>query len=163
MNSNNIFNVNFAKLVLDITPQKLHKPKLLAWLNTYISSLVNVYNNLIKFRKSIKYQLGVTPQVASLERMLNDKFDFTARGIYIIDGVDKPVVYLFRRIENKPVYFFLRSENKPIKMFTRGESGALTNDFIVMVPMPILFDFSEMASLIRTYKLIGTKFKIQRF
>jgi len=107
--------------------------------------------------------MSVTPQVCFLEKLLNDRYDYTNRGIYIIDGKDFAPLYIYRRDELKPVYISKRAENKPKYIYTRGESGVIKDDFIVMVPMPVVFDMAEMASLIRVYKLAGTKFKIQRF
>lgn len=96
-----------------------------------------------------------------LEKLLNDRYDFTLRRIYIDDGVDKPPFYIFQPAELKPKYIRQRSENVPKRIYTGGESGSLTDDFIVFTPAGLVFETPEMTSLVKAYKLAGTKFKIQ--
>ena len=117
----------------------------------------------MQFRKAKLYQLLITPQVCYLEKMLNDRFDFTNRGIFIDDAKDKAPLYIFRRDELKPKYIYRRIENKPVYIYTRGESGTIKDDFIVFVPIQLRVNRPEMISLIKQYKLAGTKFKIQTF
>ena len=163
MTNNETYNINFKKLVRWLTPNRLRMPIMLAWLQLLVSPVVSIYVSFLAFRKQKLYELGISPLVPDIERMLRDKYDFTLRRIYIGDAQDKPTTYLYNRQENKPIYLRKRSEAQPKFLYTRGESGLLQDDFIVWVPMDIVFDFLEMGTLIRKYILPGMRFKIQRF
>lgn len=158
-----VYDINFKKLVRWLTPSRLRRPKMLAWLNLLVNPIVKIYVDFLAFRKQKIYELGISPLVVDIERLLRDRYDFTQRRIYIGDAQDKQTTYIYNRQENKPVYIKKRSEGQPKFLYTRGESGLLQDDFIVWVPMDIVFDFIEMGTLIRKYVLPGMRFKIQRF
>lgn len=157
-----IYDVDFAALVRWLIPLPLRKTKIVAWLNVLASPVVYLYQDFLLFKTAKLYQLKITPQVCYLEMLLNDRFDFTTRGIRIVDGVDMPPTYIFQDAELKPLYIRQTAEAAPpVYIYTDGESGALTDDFIIEVPAAVVFDDAEMKSLVKVYKLAGTKFKIQ--
>lgn len=159
-----VYDILFSKLGKWILPKYLRtKANCGAFVNICISYFNIVYQDLLRFRKQKLYELSITPQKPYLEMLLNDKYDFTLRRIYIEDGIDKPAPYIYQRAEVKPMYIRKRSEAMPKTIYTRGESGDLKDDFVVFVPMDVVFEFEEMGSLIKIYKLAGVKFKIQRF
>jgi hypothetical protein len=162
--SDKIYDINFGKAVRWNIRRKKRKPKILALLNAMAKPIALIHRDFLKYRKAKLYQLMITPQKCYLERLLNDRYDFTQRRIYIDDGIDHPPTFIYRSTELKPLYIYRSSENKPKKyIYTRGESGDLKDDFIVFVPLDISFESAEMISLIKQFKLAGTKFKIQRF
>lgn len=144
-----------------LTPYFIQNPKMNAWLSIIIQPVTYVYNDLLNFRTQKLYQLSITPQVTFLQKLLNDRYDYTQRRIRIVDAIDKPPVYLFVRTELKPKYFYARSEAKPIYFFARSESGSITNDFIILIPSLVPFNDLELRSLVNTYKLASKKFSIQ--
>lgn len=144
-----------------LLPDFLRKENMQAWIDIIASPVVFLYQDLLRFRSQKLYELGITPQVVHLERMLNDRYDFADRRITIVDGVEYDPIYLFGREEVKPVYFYARSEDAPVTVYTRGESGDLTNDFVVLVPAAVTFDINEMTSLVKSNKLPSMRFKIQ--
>jgi hypothetical protein len=95
--------------------------------------------------------------------MLNDRYDYVLRRIYIADTEEFPPLYLYRRDEDKPVWLYRRSEALPVYLFTRAEGALYADDFIVMVPKDISFNQQEMRSLVFRKRLPGMKFKIQTF
>jgi hypothetical protein len=121
------------------------------------------YKQFRMYRIGKAYQLLITPQVCYLEKLLNDRFDFTQRRIYIEDGKDKAPKYIFIKPELKPKYLYKNSEAKPMYTYTNGETGVIKDDFIVFVPVSLVFDANEMGGLLRQYKLAGTKFTIQPY
>ena len=161
--NHNIFNIDFNRLATWLVPKFRRKEKLMAFVRLLATPFIYTYNDFLTFKKAKLYQLKITPQKCYLERLLNDRYDFTQRRIYIENGKDKPPFYIFRRDEQKPKYIRRRSENLPKHIYTRGESGILQDDFVVFVPMDIVFAMAEMGSLISVYALAGIKFKIQRF
>lgn len=152
-----IYDIDFSKVVRWNLRRKKRKPRILALLNSMAKPVVLLYQDFLKYRKAKLYQLMITPQKCWLERLLNDRYDFTQRRIYIDDGVDHPPTYIYQDAELKPLYLGTKI------IYTGGESGDLKDDFIVFVPMDLIFEEQEMMSLVKAYKLAGTKFKIQRF
>lgn len=159
----NIYDINYNKLTGWVTPDPLRKTKLLRLLGLLISPIVSLYQTFLLYRSAKLYTLKITPQKCYLELLLNDRYDFTLRRIYIDDSSDKPPLYIYQHAELKPKFIYRRSENNPRYIYTTGESGDIKNDFIVFVPLDISFELAEMISLLKVYKLAGTKFKIQRF
>lgn len=155
--SNKIYDIDFGKVVRWNLRRKKRKPRILALLNAGAKPVVLLYQDFLKYRKAKLYQLMITPQKCWLERLLNDRYDFTQRRIYIDDGVDHPPTYIYQDAELKPLYLGTKI------IYTGGESGDLKDDFIVFVPIDLIFEEQEMMSLVKAYKLAGTKFKIQRF
>jgi len=161
--SDRIYTIDYKKLIQWLTPQILRQSKFIAWMNVLVKPVNFLYQSLLNYRKAKLYQLMITPQKCYLERLLNDRYDYSLRRIYINDGLDKPPFYIFMDSELKPQWLYRHSEAKPDWIFTGGESGTITDDFIVYVPSDITFEQPEMISLVKAYKLAGTKFRIQLF
>jgi hypothetical protein len=157
------FNIDWKKLADWLIPSLLRKGVMMLWVRSLLRPIIDVHQSFLRYKKEKDYQLGITGQVCYLEKMLRDKYDFTLRRIWIDDAQDKPISYIYNRQEAKPLFVRKRSEAMPKIIYTRNENGLLANDFIVWVPMNIVFDFQEMGSLIMAYKLPGVKFKIQRY
>jgi len=151
-----LYDINFDVLKSNLVPERLHRTRLLLFLKFIVSGVVFLYQDLLRFRKQKLYELMITPQVCYLERLLNDRYDFTQRRIFITDGIDKPPFYIFQEAELKPKYLGKAT------IYTAGESGVLQDDFIIYVPFALAFEEAEMRSLAKVYKLAGTQFKIQR-
>ena len=161
MNSK-IYDIVYSKLRTWVVPDKLRKPRLLAMLQVLTYPVEQLYQSFNRYRAAKNYQLYITPQVCYLERLLNDRYDQVSRRIRIVDSIDKPPTYFYRRDESKPVYVQLRSTAQPKYLFTRPETGLIPNDFVITVPASISFEDAEMISLVKGFRLAGKKIKIQR-
>ncbi len=159
------YDIDFDKMVRFNTPEKLQdEPDYLSWMVVLFNPLVKMYNAFLRFCDATIYDLLFTGQVCSLERMLNDKYDFTSRRIYIEDAVLQSPIYLYQDIENKDVDLYTDAENLAVSIFTDGETnGQTSNHFIVFVAVSIAFDATEMRSVIMQKRLVGKRFKIQTF
>ncbi len=160
--NNSVFDIDLNEWVNDNTLQKVRKPNMLTWLHGLTAPLAFVLISIQRFRRQKLYQLAITPQACYLQKLLNDRYDYSQRRIVIVDGQDKPPTYIYRAAELKPLYIKRISENAPKYIYTDGESGNLQDDFVIKVPGVIVFDDAEMRSLVKVYKLAGTQFKIQR-
>lgn len=158
-----IYTIDYLKLLQWQLAYQLRLPKMIAWLNIVVSPVIYVYQLFLKYRKNKLYELSITPQVCRMEALLNDSFDFTLRRIYIDDALEYPPLYLYQDAELKPVYLYQDSENAPQYLFTDGESAALADDFIIFVPVALVYDSLQMRSLVKNFKLPGMKFKIQTY
>lgn len=114
-----------------------------------LQTFVNVW-----FSK-IKYDLAITPQVWSLERMLNDEFDPIARRIVI----EEP--------ETHRGWFFFRATDPQYKKFYFNGRAYFSADtrysgnpgFTVVLPQSVNRS-DRMEGLINKYKLISVKYTI---
>lgn len=163
MISENTYRTDWKRLIRLHTPHFMRMPKWLSFMGILFKPIADVHRWFLSFRLVKNYQLMITPQKCYLERLLNDRFDFSQRRIYIDDGIDRPPTYIFMNVELKPKYLYRSTEQSPVYIYTSGESGDLRDDFIIYVPSSLVFDEIEMSSLTRVYKLAGTKFKIQRY
>ena len=149
-----VFDVNFPNLVNQLLPVRLRRAKMLAWLNILTGPVVYLYNLFTNNRNANLYNLAHNGQVVKLNAALNDAFDNTARRIYISDPVYNDPVYLYQDDEEKPVYIYQDAENKPVWLYQDTEVYAVDGvDFVVNVPMAVLFDMGRMKSLINLYRL----------
>lgn len=159
----NIYDIVYTKINQWLTPPEQQQPKTLALLNAFVRPVLVKYQNFLLYRKAKLYELYITPQKCYLERLLNDRYDNVLRRIYIDDGVDKDPRYIYQVAELKPMFVYTKAEGQPQFIYTLGESGQFTNDFVIFCPQALAFEDAEMTSLVKVYKLAGTKFKIQRF
>lgn len=149
--------------MLWLLPEQLRLPKLKAWLNIAISPVIYLYQLFLQYRKNKLYEISITPQICRMQCLLNDRYDLILRRIYIDDAKEFPPVYLYRDAETKPVYLYRDAEDLPVYLFTDSEGAIIGDDFIVFVPVSIVFDVLEMRSLVKKFKLPGMRFKIQTF
>jgi hypothetical protein len=163
----NRYNIDYNKLILARIPVELRSPEVIAWVTLLCMPFAYLYTVLISFRQAKLYQLSITPQVCYLEKMLNDRYDFLLRRIYIIDGALFDPTYEFLKVENKPNFIYTKAEisaGQPASYdYLKGEIGAFTFDFIVKVPTSLTFNQDEMKGLINTYKLASKIYTIQTF
>lgn len=163
MNAYKVYNINWNNVAAWWIPKPMRKTKFAILVKAALYPLVYVYNSFLNYRDAKIYQLTITPQVCYLERMLNDRYDYTSRRIYITDAEWHLPWFIYKEAENKPQWLYKTSENKPVWLYKEGEAGIAKDDFVVHVPASIAFDQNEMRSLVDGYKLFGTKYTIQLF
>lgn len=160
----NIYDIDLLKLSAWLTPGKVRQPRVLNWIKSLLQPFLYLYVEFVKYRKAKLYQLSITPQVCYLQKLLNDRFDYTSRRILLVDSIDKDPVYIYRRAELKPRYIYRKTENRPKFIYSNSESGLIRDDFIIQIPVALFLaglNTRELTSLVNVYKLAGTKFKIQ--
>lgn len=157
---NNIFNIDYYRLVKLLLPVMLRRPLLLAFMEAIVSPVDTLYGLFSSNRNANLYRLSITPQVCFLEKALNDRFDISRRRIYIEDGVFYDEQYLFTEGEGLDEYVYTPVENKDIYLYTRSETGSGSVDFIVVVPAGLRYNEAEMKALVNMYKLASKTFII---
>lgn len=153
-----MFNIEMSRMAIALVPQRLRQPKLLGYLLALTAPVRTVYNAFTAARNSNLYRLSHNGQVCYLEAVLNDSFDPDQRRIFITDADSFVQKYIYTEAEQQPVYLgtmYLRSEAD----YTVG-----SYDFKVVVPLDFnmgLYGY-QIKALINAYKLVGTKYKIER-
>ena len=158
-----IYNVDWAKLSHWFTPVHWRFPVLLSWVISVAALSNDLYNRFLAYRNLIKYSLLITPQVCYLEKALNDRYDVVLRRIYIEDAPEHLPVALFARAENKPVRLFTKDEGNPVILWRRAETAEFGVDFIIFIPIDVVFDMPQLRAFVTAYKLTTKTFEVQLF
>lgn len=152
----NIFNIDWKKFIILMLPIGLRKPKRLYWLFSLIVPFRDIYNSFLQYRDKAIYKITHTPQVYSIENVLNDAFDNQERRIFIRDGIYRFPVYFYDRADDKPVRFYDRADDQPVYFYDRATLENIDVDFVVVLPLGLTLIASELIrlqSLIDFYKL----------
>jgi len=128
-------------------PIRRRKATFLHWLFCLVEPLIQLHGQFMQFRDRTNYKLSHTPQVFSIENVLNDAFDRVQRRIYIEDGIYTFPVYFYDRADDKPVFFFDRADAEPVRFYDRKSLGKLDVDFTVVLPTGFNISAPEMIRL----------------
>lgn len=150
------YNINFNKLALNFQLPDLRKPKIMAWIYSFIRPIVSVHSTWRQYRATNLYRLAHNGQVCYLRAALNDAFDVDLRRIYI-DGTggDASKTYVYTPGEEQTKYLgklWLRNS------LEFADTGA---DFLVYVPSSIAETLNyELRALIDFYKVASKRYLI---
>jgi hypothetical protein len=159
----NIYNVNWVKLVKMLTPIVLRQNPLTCFIKAFTHPFIILHNDFISYSNRVNYHLQITPQVCYLEKALNDKYDLVHRRIFITDAPEYLPIILFRKSENKKLLIKRKTEGNPQVLYTKPETALFGVDFIVNIPVGIVFDANELKAFLQVYKLATKTFKIKIF
>jgi hypothetical protein len=124
----------------------------MAWVKTFISHLSTIYEELKLYRIDTIRMAYMTPQIAILEKYLNDKFDTNL--ITITDGILLgPWIFLEYDINE----FYLDLEDSYV--WNVEDEAA----FVVNVPILLEEYIPEIIAIVHKYKLPGKSFIIYKF
>jgi hypothetical protein len=159
------FDINYDALIPQLTPVKLRKPVMTAWLKVLVSPVKWLYDQFKTSRKGNLYTLAHNGQVCYLEAVLNDAFDPIVRGVYVTDGPFRDPLFLYLDAEVKPLWVGLTSEigitpyPDPEILYTDGETYALGICFIIHVPISVAggpgYDVTRLRALTDKFRLPG--------
>ena len=146
--------INFNRLQLLLLPSFLRKGVLKAFCKAVSVGLQTSKTDTDRFFSEQSYHVRITPQLFSLEKMLNDKCDSYLRRIYI--SIPQPL----------PPFYFTTNADPGMKYFGDGEyftgNRIHTYDFVVYLPTEIKSNdmTNYVTALLNRYKIITKTFKI---
>lgn len=145
---------DLRKTVRDASLGRIYVGLVKAFLQT-IGTVLNVLklNIEVKYNR-VRYDLAVTPQVWSLERMLNDEFDGISRRIYIEEAATLQGYYFFRATDPASVKFYFGRA-----WFVEDTRYSGATGFTVVLPHNIQAT-DRMRALISRYKLAAINYTI---
>jgi len=151
-----IYQLNWASLPMHLLPHSLRQSRSYAWLVCLLKPVQNLHTQFLSYRTKKNCELDHTPQVYSIEKVLNDAFDQQERRIYIVDGVYLSAVYFYNPDENAPVHFYNPQDNADHpRFYNPQELEQLDVDFVVVLPTEFQNNYIEGSSqLIRLKSLI---------
>lgn len=151
--------VNWQRYILQLFPILLRKSKILfslAWALTTYSR--NKYDEEYSFILSLIEELRYTSQTFPFLSLLNRKFDPLLRRIYIIDGTEGNVSFIYTN-EAEQSNITLAGYQDNIFLAIPDNETSLGKDFIVCVPEEL--DITKIEAFIKKYTFSGIAFKIQ--
>lgn len=151
-----IFNIDFATFILQLLPSFLRRIRWHRWLLALTVPSQDLHAKFLQYRASTNYKLEHTPQVFSMENVLNDAFDPIQRRIYIQDGIYRSPVRFYDRSLNSPVRFYDAADEEPVRFFDRESLLVLDVDFIVKIPITLVLpaaDLLRLQALVDFYRL----------
>lgn len=112
----------------------------------------------------LEYELQFNAQTIYLEHYLNDQYDNINRQIWIENIATLNAVYLYRKSEGQaPTYIYRKSEALPVPFLRRRTEGVTENDYIVWVPVAVVYDETVMRAQINKYNYADKRYTIQTF
>ena len=153
----NLFLVNIDQLIIQLLPVRWRHPIHIALLKVFAHPFKKQLEQLKTQRALNIYTLTHDSRVGSLQKVLNDKFDFVNRRITIGPGNRISALYLYKESEARQTY--LRNI-----IYTQTEIADRTTDFIVNVPVAlnlIASDLKVLEFLTAYYSEKDKQFKIQ--
>lgn len=133
------------------------------WLLCLVSPLKTLHGLFKSFRNTTNYKLEHTPQVFSIEDVLNDAFDSLLRRIYIEDGIYTFPVWFYDRADDKPVRFYDRADDKPVRFYDRATLQKLDVDFVVVLPEGLdlnEYEIIRLKALVDYYRLPDKTYEV---
>lgn len=148
------FNINWQRLSLLLTPTFLRDEVMKLWLSLLLSPVANVHYWWVNYRADNIYKLAHNSQKCYLRGALNDRFDRELRRIRIDDGNAFKRKYIYTDAEEKPKYL------GTIFIYDDSDYSDTGVDFIVVLPVGLLYSVYEMRALIDFYRLASKRYKI---
>lgn len=154
---NNIFQINWFRLVKMLVFPAVQKPVLLAFINALLAPIRTKYNNFIQFKTDTDYRVQHNGQVCYLQKMLNDKFDNSLRRIRVQNVPAKPRLSFYQPEDDKSVFFY---EDEPLVHFYTPNSYYNEFDFEVLIPTSLSHYNDQIATEINYYKIYSKNYQI---
>lgn len=154
--------VDVNRLVVEYLPTMLRKPALAAFVQVVHQPLVTGHYTWNQWRAENIYKLEHTGQICYLRKALNDKFDPVQRRIYIGDGNQYGMEYIYT--ENEAIVRHIGTEPEDNVMWLRNEVETADSgfDFIVWVPAEVhLVHIHGLRAQTEFYKAGGKRYAIQ--
>lgn len=155
-----MFNVDFKRLAVWVTPHWMRKIKVLILVLAFTWPIRQLYNQFLEFVAAKIYRLSHNGQVCYLEKVMNDAFDIALKRIYITDFGGKERIFFWPETDLRDVDFSIT------RYFWENDAYADSGiDFIVHIPMDVATTEPQLAymrSLLNEYKLAGKNYLIER-
>lgn len=157
------FEIEYKTLINQLVRAKWRKPKRVAGLTALIIPIITLYNSFISYLLSKLYELSRTSQVVYIEAVLNDRWDNDFRRIEVVDYASQEAQSIYRKPEDKtPLYIYRKPEAITRYVYRNVEVNAISYDFVIKIPVSIVYDTEELKALVNKYKLFGKAYIIQQ-
>lgn len=163
----NFYHINWSRLTVLHVPMLLRRPRMRSWLYSLVVPIKALHDKFLALRLDLIYKIEHTPQVYSMEKVLNEEFDAVLKRIYIEDGEYFEQLYVFSPEEELPIYIFDEAENQPVYFYGENDPESVSVDFNVVLPIEFQTDFAigtnernKLEALVNFYRLPDKTYKI---
>lgn len=161
-----MFAVDFYTLIVRLLPPFLRRPVMIAWLYRLIHPVISLYGQFLGFRQQQLMRTSCTGQVISLEWLLNELFDPTGRGIYILtNGLSTTDNFIYSETDSaasNDLYSESDAGMPPLYLYAEIDYFSLIH-FTVFVPVALVFDPVQLRAVVDYYRLAGKRFDVQTY
>jgi len=158
-----MFNFDFDLFRDRYLPEHWRTPAVKDWIFSLFAPLKTLHQEFLDYRDVVLFDVAFNGQTIHLEFVLNELFAPGVGGIFIETQKDESLIFLSNKIENQPkIFLFNKSELEP-PIFLKNRAERLEFNFIVFVPVAIVFDEDELKAKINFYRLAGKTFKIETY
>lgn len=142
-----MYRIDWSRLVRDVVPAVLRRERLLAFLDALVSPVTDLHQRFRRVRYYIFEELPIGPEVCVLRYYLNQRFDYFARRIRILDGQAVDALRLYTEAEDQTIYL-------PIHLSARRV------DFTVELPDELRGFETRVRALLDRHKLPTKTYRI---
>lgn len=157
--------IDFILLTTLLLPMVLRRTLISAWLNVATASIDTVQTESTALYDATNYRLKFNELKIYIEHYLNDQHDPTDRLIRIVDVEQEQNTYIFNANEdNENLYIWNVGEvdGEDVYLFNDSEIDDI-EDFIVEVPVALVFNEDAIKRDVDTFRLPGMKYSIQTY
>lgn len=154
---------NIAHLIALLTPNMYATQRTKILLGVLLSPLSLIKAQFIAARAEDIFKVQTSPQVFSLEKMLNDRFDHVLRRITIADGQPFERIYIYTESEPEIIYLPLDdNDTSNSQVYLDLYAGASDFDFIIHLNGVSLTQnqINQLTSMVNYFKLAGKRWKL---
>ena len=154
------YNVDIYKLGAYLLPPFLRKKRMYAFLCVFLYPFYWLCKMFKDYRKTSLRKLNVNGQVAYIEKMLNNEFEFENREIYITDSdALKPNVADMYRDPSVTMTIYPESSEEKLYLES-GDESIKSEDYIVNVPSFLADKLEVIKTIVEYNKPAGRTYKI---
>ncbi len=150
---NNAFKVNYYTLAIQLMPTNWRKPIHMAFVKVMVSPFVLILRQFNSYRNETIYKLQHDSRIGSIEKVLNDQFDYFERRILIIEGQRLNHQYSYYSYENK------EQLETPFYSYSPEEISEFSADYKICIPTAVGLIESDLQRLNTLAKYYADKDK----
>lgn len=157
-----MFDIDLNKLVKQLMPHFLFKPKHYAWLTVLLFPIIWLYSEFLTYRTEKLREATINSQVNRLTLALQEEFNND--GIYIIHpGAYLDQAFIYLEIEGAtPEFDYLAiEEHEPVDYDALQAEYDGETDFTVRVPSALTAQQARIKLFVDKFRFFGKRFKIE--
>jgi len=156
-----MFNIDWNYFVRLLMPPHKRKTLRLAWLTLLSYPIRRLSSELNSYRVSTAYIATMRGTVIYLEKLLNDKFNNGASGIYINPYNTKTYIYVSNNNSGAVVYV----ENNPSTSLQLPDEQFYINlpDFEILIPSGLVIDINQLRAELMVHVFATKSYTIKYY
>lgn len=153
------FSLDIKKQIRRYLPIAFRKETFIDWLTVLMTPVKVLKGEFDQFVTETREDMKWSGQIISLEKLLNERYG----GGISIESVSNEIkpFYAFAPGDPKNDFSYAPGDDRNKISYAPGAYDFSTVDFVVKVPLALVYDAEEMSAVIRANKLYTMKFRIE--